>query len=303
VRGGSAARTEVSEGPSPRRRGTILLGLLVLGCSEAEPRAPEEAAATPAIRVVDAAGATLEFDGPARRIVSLVPSVTRTLARLGALGAVVGRTDFDTDGWAAALPSVGGGLHPNAEALVALRPDLVIRFAGEQDPDTPVRLDALGIPHLAVRPERIADILTTITLVGAVTGRTEEAGELNAEIRAGLEAVRADAAGRPRLRAVYVLGGSPPWVAGPGTYIDELMDVVGADNVFSDLEFLYASVSPEEFLARKIDVILVPPGSRFDLRAPGARVVRVPEGMDAPGPDLAEVAGALARTLHGGESP
>ena len=67
--------------------------------------------------------------------------------------------------------------------LVALDPDLVIRFAGEQDPRTVSRLDALGIPHLAVRPDHIEDIYLMFDLLGYATGRSEAADSVSAVIR------------------------------------------------------------------------------------------------------------------------
>ena len=77
--------------------------------------------------------------GSPTRIVSLVPSATRTLQALQVADLLVGRTDYDTMGGIGHLPSVGGGLDPNPEALLLLDPDLVIRFDGQADPATPDR--------------------------------------------------------------------------------------------------------------------------------------------------------------------
>ena len=132
------------------------------GCSPDPESSPEDQAIT----VVDATGRELSLPHPVRRVVSLVPSATSTLRSMGAEAVLVGRTDFDTGDWAEALTSVGGGIEPNMEAIVALGPDLVIRFAGAQDPRTPSRLDQLGIPHLAVRPDRIDDIYRTAVMLG-----------------------------------------------------------------------------------------------------------------------------------------
>ena len=68
---------------------------------------------------------------------------------------------------------------PHLEALVALGPDLVVRFGGTQDPRTPARLDELGIPHLAVRPDHVDDIYRTAETLGTVTGHEAEADSLN----------------------------------------------------------------------------------------------------------------------------
>lgn len=237
---------------------------------------------------------------PAQRVISLVPSATLSLAAMGAADVLVGRTDFDTAQWVQPLPSVGGGIHPSHEAIVALHPDLVIRFAGEQDAETPALLDRLGIRHVAIRPDRIDDIRASLLILGAVTGHTAEADRLIAGIDSDLSAVRTDASGRDPVRVAYVLGGTPPWVAGPGTYVHEIIEVAGGINVFGDLGRLYASVSPEEFVARDIDVILTPvAASLAGGLAHGARVLEVGDLLELPGPDVGAVAREVARLLAG----
>jgi cobalamin transport system substrate-binding protein len=284
-----------------RGRGRLTLALaacLVTGC-QARDETVRTNASEP-VRLVDAAGDELVLARPARRVVSLVPSATETLRAFGGESVLVGRTDFDTSAWSAALPSVGGGLEPNLEAIVALEPDLVVRFAGTQDPRTPARLADLGIAQLAVRPDRIQDIYRTARALGAATGYTAAADSLVSVIQKGLAAVESRAGELPRVRVAYVLGGTPPWVAGPGTYIDEVMSMVGGDNAFADLGALYSSVSPEELLTRKVDVVLVSAEGAFDASlTPGARVKVVGDALEIPGPEVVDAAYRVAELLHG----
>jgi len=250
--------------------------------------------------LIDAAGVVHVFEQPARRIVSLVPSATATLRAIGADVHLVGRTDFDTDAWVAAVPSVGGGLDPNLETLLALQPDLVIRFEGEQDPRTPARLDEFGIRHVGVRPVSLEDIYLTNEIVGVATGLPSRADSLSTAIRTGLQQLAESVAALPRLDIAYVLGGSPPWVAGPDTYITDVVSIAGGDNVFVDLGRPYASISPEELRTRKIDVVLVSSEGAFDENlVPGARIVVIGEALEMPGPDVVEAAWRVAELLHG----
>ena len=254
------------------------------------------------IAFVDAAGQRHVLEEPARRIVSLVPSATETLRALGADTLLVGVTDYDRWPWADSLPSVGGGLEPNLEALVALRPDAVIRFEGEQDPRTPARLDELGIRHVAVRPVSLDDLYETNRIVGALTGRPQAADSLTREIRAGLRRLSEAVGPLPRKRVAFMLGGSPPWVSGPGTYVSEILAVLGAENVFQDLDRPYAAVSPEELRSRDIDVVLVSTEGTYDLSlTPDARVENVGDALDAPGPDVVSGARRVAEAVHGRE--
>jgi iron complex transport system substrate-binding protein len=198
---------------------------------------------------------------------------------------------------------VGGGLEPSLERVVSLRPDVVIRFGGPQDPRTPARLTDLGVQHVAIRPDRIEDVLSIADLLGRMTGHEDGADALVARLRAELDAVRARWAGSPPVRTAYVMGGDPPWVAGPGTYVDELVELAGGENVFADLGSLYAAVSPEELVARDIDVVLLSEGSDLDRSLVGdARVVAVGDVIGVPGPSVAEAARVVARALHGGGS-
>lgn len=251
-----------------------------------------------AARLVDASGRRHALTHPPRRIVSLVPSATRILQELGTRELLVGRTDWDTAQALASLPSVGGGLGPSIERLVALDPDFVIRFHGESDRATPARLDDLGIRHFAIRPDGIDDVRTIIRQLGAVVGRRRRADSLVEAMDEELDEIRARVEGRPRPSVAYVLGGSPPMVAGPNTFIDELLDIAGGANAFSDLGRRYAPVSPEELVARKIDVILYPEGASPPEGLGDAEIRSVSPLVETPGPDLALAARELARTLH-----
>ena len=232
------------------------------------------------------------------RIVSLIPSATQILLALGAQDLLVGRTEYDTAQVLAHLPSVGGGLQPSMETLVFLEPDLVIRFAGDSDRSTPARLDDLGIAHLEVQPDRIADVQALTEELGDLTGREAEAASLIDRMDATFEEIRTRLQGRIPVRVAYVLGDHPPWVAGPDTFIHELLVAAGGENVFSDLTGLYGPVSPEEFLVRKIDLILTPEGGAVILPNSEIPVVYVPPSFEIPGPDLARSAWELAAIMH-----
>lgn len=268
-----------------------------------DPSPAEDAGeAAGAVAVVDQQGRSLRLPEPPERLVSLVPSATDLLRELGAEDRLVGRTDFDTASALAELPSVGGGLEPDMERLVALEPDLVVRFDAESDPRTPARLDDAGVPHVAVRPDGVSDIEEMVLLLGTVAGRPERAHRLWEEIRADLDAVRTSAPEGQAPRVAFLLGDDPPMAAGPATFLDDLLEVAGARNVFDDLEQLYPPVSREELAAREIDRVLAVEDARLPDLPDGLEVVRVPGWVQQPGPRLAEAAAELARAVHREES-
>tara|TARA_B100001123_G_scaffold306597_1_gene342578 strand:+ start:24899 stop:25750 length:852 start_codon:yes stop_codon:yes gene_type:complete len=262
-------------------------------------RQVESDAAASQVVVTDASGRLIRFDRPPARVLSLVPAVTQMLVELGVGDALVGRTDYDTLAVVRLLPSVGGGLQPDLERLLTLRPELVIRFEGAQDPVTGAALDERHIPHLAVRPDRIEDIRTIVRQMGQVMGRIAAADALVADLDRQLEDVRARVAGTERTRVAYVLGGTPPWVAGPGTFIADLLDVAGGENVFADLDKLYGSVSLEELVTRDVNLFIVGRGTIVNPRLRDrASVVEVSQDIESPGTALGSSALELAQVLH-----
>ena len=291
---------------SLRRLGTCVLVASQLSCTadqgttggdspEAPP--PGSAASDYPILVIDDSGAQHRFDAPPERIVSLVPSATETLLALGIRASLVGRTDYDHLPELAELPSVGGGLQPNLEVLVSLDPDLVVRFAGESDQATAERLSDLGIPHFAIQPDGIADVQSIIGRLGAITGAAAAADSILAGIQEALDDVAARVDGLPRRKVVYLMGGEPLWVTGPGTYIHELMVAGGAENVFDDLEGLYVPISLEELITREVDLILVSEGSVAP-QVSDVEHVPLPSSVEVPGPGLGEAARTIARLIH-----
>ena len=232
------------------------------------------------------------------RIISLVPSATETLVAIGAADAIVARTDYDELEAVRHLPSIGMGLQPNLEAILSHSPDLVIYFHGESDETTPRRLREAGVRAFAVRPDRVEDVRKIVTDLGSLTHREEAAARLLDRIDAGLREVGERVAGRETVRTVFIMGGEPPWVAGPGSYVDQLIRAAGGENVFADVEALYGPVSVEAFLVRDIDVVLAEPGSTLPEPIDEMEVQRLPDYIDLPGPRLHEAALAIARALH-----
>lgn len=297
--------------PGRRLRGTLALVALAAGCGDPEPAPPSE---TPGARppgagaqevgdgfpveLLDDEGRQVVLDRAPARIVSLVPSATRALLAMGLGRALVGRTDYDRQAELADRPSVGGGLEPSAERLVALAPDLVVRFAAESDRATPGHLDRAGIPHVAVAPERIEDVRRILRLLGRATGRRSEARALRERMDEELSAVARAVEGAPRPRVAFLLGGDPPWVAGPGTYLDELIGVAGGRNAFADLDFRYGPVSIEEVLRRDLDLILALPDGRIPSALSEVPVRRTSAQLQTPDHRVGDSARMIGRILH-----
>lgn len=261
---------------------------------------------------VDGAGREPGPTAPPTRIISLIPATTELVVALGAGERLVARTDYDLDPALAALPSVGQGLTPSIEWLTSLRPDLVIAWPDSRDRGVTARLAELGIPVYSAAIESLDDIVSTTLEIGDLLGLPAAADSLVAAIEAGFDEVRRTVEGRGRPVVFYVVGHDPPMTAAPGTFIDELIDLAGARNLFADLKG-WPQVSLEEVLHRQPDILIVPSGEGNETvarlsRRPGWRELdairagRV-HSIDAliahrPGPRIAEVARMLAELIH-----
>jgi iron complex transport system substrate-binding protein len=282
----------------------VLLSVLILasGCQveggEHRGREPQGKEREAALVFEDDADRVWAFQEPPTRWVSLVPSATALLMELGGSELLVGRSEYDLDPRLAEVASVGGGLEPSLEALLATRPDLVLRFHGPSDPVTPARLDALGIPHLALRFDTVEDILRISRSLGALAGRPEAGDSLALRIEGALEAVRAQVLGAEPLPVAILLGGDPPWAATEGSYMHQVVELAGGRNVLADLGPLYGPVSVEEILIRAPQALLLSENGRVPEGLRGIPVIRTPPSLGIPGPGVREAALEMARRLH-----
>jgi iron complex transport system substrate-binding protein len=197
---------------------------------------------------------------PVNRIVSTAPSITEMLYALGLGSRVVGDTTFCTYPVEARnKPKVGTFLQPDYERILSLRPDLVLVI--KNPIGVTQKLRSLGLHAEELNQDKVGDILASIERIGVLTGKQAEAGRLTASLRAQLNDVRQAAAARPRRGALFLVGRSSGTLqgmvgAGPGTFIDELMQMAGASNALAGSLMQYPNVSLEQILTRDPEVIL-----------------------------------------------
>lgn len=255
---------------------THLAGRLVALLGVACHGAARQHSATGPLVLTDDAGREVRLAGPARRVVSLAPSITELLFALGAGDQVVGRTVYDKYPPAALqVPAVGDGLNPSVEAIVARQPDLVLLYRSAHTDAAAQQLERLGIPTLVVRHDGLSDIARTARLLGRATGQ-DSAGQV---VGRSVDSLLAQPLPPVRSRIAYVVWDAPPIVIGAGSFLDELARRAGADNVFHDIATPSATVSIETIVARDPDWIVVVRDSAGDKppawsRRPEWRVVR-----------------------------
>jgi iron complex transport system substrate-binding protein len=298
------------------------VALLAAGCAAPADRSDDAGAAVApdqaeggAVEARDDAGRSVRLARPARRVLSLVPSGTEMVAALAGPERLVGRTRYDDDPALAALPTVGGGVDPSLEAIVALRPDLVLVWESEAQGTMRGQLTAAGIPTFALQSSDTADVFSAMARLGRLLGRDQAASELAARVRGQLDSVRLAVASRPTPTVLYVVGVTPAMTAGTATFVIELLGVAGGRSAFPDISDGWPTLSLEEIVSRDPDIVLLPvsddPTVRVSTlqRTAGWRELRaVREGrivtvsaslVNRPGPRMGEAAAALARAIHG----
>lgn len=235
-----------------------------------------------------------------RRAVTLSPNLTEMIFALGAGDRIVGADDFSNyPAPAKKLPKVGG-MQPNIEKIVALKPDVVFASTEGNHPNLAPALAAANIPLFVVRTDRLAEIPVAMRRLASLLHTSEDAvGELERAV-AAQKRTRATS---PRL--LFAVWTDPLYVAGRNTFTDDLYALTGARNAVEVTG--WPQYSLESFVAAPPDILLYPRGAvtpqQVDAlmkRVPGlrTRVIAVNEDIfQRPGPRMAEAAQALNAIL------
>jgi iron complex transport system substrate-binding protein len=274
-------------------------------------------AATPvrAAAITDMLGRIVTVsDGP-MRVVSLAPSLTEIVFALGRGDWLVGVTDFcDYPPEARSKPKIGGPMAPDLERIVRLRPDLTLATADGNPRDVLAQLGRLHIPVFGVKPDAYAGVRASVEAVGRALHAEGAATVLVQEIQRRVDAVRRAVAARPHPRVLYLVWTDPLIAAGPATYIHDLIELAGGENVVRGRSVPYPRLSWEEVVGTAPEVILVashrdgsdPPsvgemwrGWQSVPAVQAGRIVAVPgDTIHRPGPRVVEGVERLARAIH-----
>ena len=261
------------------------------------------------MRVKDARGKVVTVRAKPMRIVSIAPSNTEILYALGLGDRVVGVTRYcDYPPEAKKKPKVGD-MTTSAEAVVALKPDLVLAHAFVNDAAIP-RLERLGLTVFAIDPKTIEGVIRDIRTIGRITGRPKTADRVASEMERRVAEVRKRCAKRAVRNVLVVFQSSPLWAAGPKTFVDEMIQLAHAKNVAFDARPGFVTFSKELAISRNPDVIVAGVKSDADyfLKSPewgktnAVKHKRVfvikSELISRAGPRLAQGLGELARRLE-----
>lgn len=261
-----------------------------------------------ALQVTDDRGVTVTFAQSPQRIVSLLPSLTETVCELGQCQRLIGVDRYSNyPASVLALPKTGGGLDPNIEAVVALKPELVLLSVSSRASE---RLEALGLKVVALEPKTHADVRRVLETVGQLL-EVPDAQRVWRVIDASvLAAAQSLPAGVKHTRVYFEVSPSPHG-AGEASFIGETMLRLGVKNIVPASMGVFPKLNPEFVVRANPDLIMV--GERNALgmaQRPGwgnIRAIRAqricvfsPEQSDVlvrPGPRMALGARLMAQCL------
>ena len=260
----------------PKLLSVLLAALLLVGllsaCAPAAPaseataaptetvtQAPGAATEAPAgVSVTDMTGREITLDEPATRVVALSAADCEVLYAVGAGDLIVGRGEYcDYPAEVLAVPAVQSGMETNIEQIIALKPQVLLMSTMAQTEDQIAQLEAAGIKVVVSDAQNIEGVYAAITMMGALTGHEAQATEVISGMKATFESLSARA-GELEGKSVY-FEVSPLqyglWTAGGSTFMDEIANMLGLKNVFSNVTG-WTEISEEQVLEANPDIIV-----------------------------------------------
>lgn len=282
------------------KRLTLLLALLGL------------AATAHALQVTDDRGVSVTFTQSPQRIVSLLPSLTESVCALEQCQRLVGVDRYSNyPASVRRLPVVGGGLDPNLESIVALKPDVVLMAKSSR---AGLRLEALGIKVVALEPKSHADVRRVLGTLGQLLEipAAQGADRLWRVMDSGVSAAAQSLSPKAKDIRVYFEVNRGPYAAGETSFIGETLTRLGVKNVVPAALGPFPRLNPEFVVRANPDLIMI--GSR-GMQAmtpyPGWSSIKAVReqricvlGVDdadvvvRPGPRMAEAARIMAKCIQ-----
>jgi iron complex transport system substrate-binding protein len=264
-----------------------------------------------AISVTDDRGVSVAFSQSPQRIVSLLPSLTEGVCGMGQCQRLVGVDRYSNyPASVEALPKLGGGMDPNIEAIVALKPDVVLVAASSR---ASARLEALGLTVVALETKNHADVRRVLRVLGVLLDVPPEQGadRLWRVIDASVSAAAQSLSAQAKNTRVYFEVSRGPYAASESSFIGETLSRLGVKNVVPASLGPFPKLNPEFVVRANPDLIMVGNRSMVAMAAyPGWGSIKAVKNQRIcvfgagesdvvvrPGPRMAEAARIMAKCL------
>ncbi len=269
----------------------------------------------PCAEFEDDLGRKVIIEGQPQRIVSLAPSITETLYYLGLEDRVVGVTQFSYYPPEATLkPKVGSYVDVNVEKILTLSPDLVIGTMDGNEAEKVYLLEEAGIAVFIVNPRNVRQAVDTVATVGHVCGISEKGAALSLQLSKRVDNIIAKTRGRKKTLVFLQINLKPIMTVNKNTYLNDLIQLAGGENIAKDEPITYPRISLEEVIRKKPEAIIISSmdrGGQFqEAKSEWERWTTIPavknqrvhlidsDLVDRPSPRIVEGLEMIARLLH-----
>ena len=210
------------------------------------------------IRVVDDSGTAVVLAEPAGKIVSLSPHLTELLFSLGVGDRIEATVDFsDYPEAALKIPRLGNAFSVSVEAVIEQSPDLIVAWMTGGNHRTFEQLRALGYPVFVNEASSLVDIAAAVQQLGVLVGKPRRGRELAEDFKVGLERLKQSNRDADSPKVFFQISDAQLYTVNSQHLIGQAIEICGAENIFSDVEFFVPMVSYERVVERNPDFLVV----------------------------------------------
>ena len=210
------------------------------------------------IRVVDDSGTAVVLAEPAGKIVSLSPHLTELLFSLGVGDRIEATVDFsDYPEAALTIPRLGNAFSVSVEAVIEQSPDLIVAWMTGGNHRTFEQLRALGYPVFVNEASSLVDIAAAVQQLGVLVGKPRRGRELAEDFKVGLERLKQSNRDADSPKVFFQISDAQLYTVNSQHLIGQAIEICGAENIFSDVEFFVPMVSYESVVERNPDFLVV----------------------------------------------
>ena len=209
------------------------------------------------VEVIDDTLRAVKLNQPAQRIISLSPHVTELLYEAGAGARIVAAVEYsDYPAAAKALPRVGSGYKLDIEAILGLKPDLIIGWKSGNQQAQIEQLKKLGLTIYLSEPKTLGDIAENLRDIGALTGEEKTADKKAGDFLKGIERLKQSSKLNKKVRVFYQVWQQPLFTINGDHIISHIIELCGGENVFAELSVVSPQIDRESVISRNPDVIV-----------------------------------------------
>ena len=208
--------------------------------------------------VIDDTGHPVILKTPARRIISLSPHITELLFSAAAGQYIVGTVNYsDYPPAANKIPRVGSYNRINIEAIIALKPDLIVAWQSGNPQHVVEKLKQLGFAVFVNEPKKLIDLPGVVKRLSILTNTQHQADKAIQAYLLKYQRLKTKYTGKTPVRLFYQYWNNPLMTVNGQHIISDVMRLCGAKNIFSHLPILAPAVTVEAVVASDVEVIIV----------------------------------------------